>query len=968
MSLNTAVLRNAIVLAMTVGTLTTGAALAQAPGDDASTLDAVTVTGSRISVPGVEASSPVTSVERSEFLATQPVTVESFLKEVPSISASMGPGVNFGGTGAATIDMRGLGDNRTLILVDGRRPIPFDLNNVVDTNTIPMSLLQSVDILTGGASVVYGADAVAGVTNFIMRRDFEGVEFRSNWGRTRYDDGAKRSHEVTFGALSDDGRANAVLSIGFTKVEPVLQGDRPYARMGLNSNTGGPSGSTTTVPQIVVFPGLGDVLGNPNSNAGQVDPEHGVFGPIRTLYQDPSQYFLSALERWQATALARYEFNPYAEAYAQIAYTRSQVFNLWGAGGTFNETINVPLLNPYLTDGMRQQLCSAYKIDAAQCASGRDASGDLIYTPMSSNRRMSELGGRENGFDTKTFQTTVGLRGMLSEQWNYDGYWSYGESDSLRSAGNTASRRRTLQAMNAISQTECIDPSGGCVPLNLFGGEGSISEKMMDFIRTGGYNIQRVEQTNAAFNLDGNLGEFKSPWTDYPIGIAAGLEYRRTRAGNSSDASFQELNELMGYGSIPNSQGGFDITEAYLESIIPLVNGFQGVDNLSLELGYRRSEFSNAGGVDTDYGSWKYGLTWSPVDTLKIRFMQQRATRAPNIDELFRPEGLSTQNSSTDPCAQGAINQADADTPGTLSWLCRETGVPFEQVGRLPQPSASQVISRLRGNPQLRPEKADTTTIGLVWTPSQQLSVTLDYWNVEINDAIEIPTVQDIFEGCYSAERNPNYVVNDLCVLASGRHPLDGTYNGIGGQGIFLPRTNSGFRQKTGLDLGIRFGHSLPSMLGRMQYAWDISKVTKDKSQTIPTSIVRDCLGYYSTTCSLSHDLRSTLRSTWTVADFSVNLTWRYYGGIDVEPLAEVARRYFEPYRHIASYSYFDLAASWNAPLNLTFSLSVNNLLDKNPPIVGNSIGSDRQNAGNTFPQWYDGLGRYYNVGVTYRF
>jgi len=161
----------------------TSAALAQDGGENARLLDAISVTGSRISVPGVEASSPVASVERSEFLATQPVTVESFLKEVPALSASMGPGVNFGGTGAATINMRGLGDNRTLILIDGRRPVPFNLNNVVDTNTIPMTLLQSVDILTGGAAVVYGADAVAGVTNFILRRDFEGVEFRSNWGR-----------------------------------------------------------------------------------------------------------------------------------------------------------------------------------------------------------------------------------------------------------------------------------------------------------------------------------------------------------------------------------------------------------------------------------------------------------------------------------------------------------------------------------------------------------------------------------------------------------------------------------------------------------------------------------------------------------------------------------------------------------------------------------------------------------------
>jgi len=960
MSSEVSVLRHAVLFAL----VATGTVHAQDSGEDARMLDAITVTGSRISVPGVEASSPVASVERSEFMATQPVTVESFLKEVPALSASMGPGVNFGGTGAATINMRGLGDNRTLILIDGRRPVPFNLNNVVDTNTIPMTLLQSVDILTGGASVVYGADAVAGVTNFILRRDFEGVEFRSNWGRTRYDDGVQRNHEVTFGALSDDGRANAVLSVGFSKVHPVLQGDRPYARIARDSTTGGVTGSAVTVPAFVQIPGMNVVA----------DPERGEFVPLtpEALYNyNPPQYFLTAMERWQTTALARYEFSPRAESYAQVAYTRAQVDNLWAPGGTFQETINVPLLNPYLPGGMRNQVCGAFNINAADCASGRDANGDLIYAPMIISRRMTELGGRANSFDTKTFQTTVGLRGMLSEHWNYDGYWSYGESDQLRSAGNTASRARTLQAMNAISEDECLDPSGGCVPLNIFGPEGSISEEQLNFLRSGGFTIQTVEQTNAAFNLDGTLGEFKSPWSDYPIGVAAGVEYRRTRAGVNSDASLSaDPADLLGYGTVPNNDAGFTIKEAYLESIIPLINGVRGIDNLALELGYRRSEFSNTGGVDNSYGSWKYGLTWSPVDTLKVRIMQQRATRAPNITELFRPDGLDVQNARTDPCAGDAINLADATTPGTLSYLCTLTGVPLSEIGRVPQPSAAQVGIRLRGNPQLGPEQADTTTVGFVWTPGNRLSVTLDWWNVEINDAIETPSVQDVFAGCFSAALNPDYDYNEFCEWASGRHPVTGMYNVLGVRGIFLPRENSGFRQKTGIDLGVRFGHDLPGVLGRIQYAWDLSKVTRDDSQSTPTSSLRDCLGYFSTACTLSHDVRSTLRTTWHVADFTVNLSWRYYGALDVEPLSEVAanRRFFEAYRHIPSYSYFDLSASWDAPWNLTFSASINNVLDKDPPLVGSNIASDRQNTGNTFPQWYDGLGRYYNLGVTYRF
>jgi len=946
-----------------------GAVMAQnAESPDARTLDAVSVTGSRISVPGVEASSPVASVERSEFLATQSVSVEMFLKEFPALTPSIGPARNTGSNGGATINMRGLGDNRTLILIDGRRPTPFNLDNVVDTNTIPMSLLQSVDILTGGASVVYGADAVAGVANFILRKDFEGAEFNVNWGQSKYDDGTRQNYEATFGALSDDGRINAVLSISYSELEKVTQGARPWSTFSVDSRTGQFAGSNTTVPTLIQFPGLGSQIGNPASNWGQVNPDSGRAEPIFRQYNyNPLNTFQAPLERWQATSLARYEINPRAEAYAQMRYTRSRILNENASTGLYSQLITIPIANPYLPDGVRQQICTGFSIDPANCASGRDANGDLIYQNVTINRRLTELGARPSDFITKTLQTTIGLRGALSDNWNYDGYWSYGESDQSFIAVNTASMSKYRQAMNAISTTECIDPSGGCVPINSFGDDGSMTEEMLNFIRLDAYRMQYVEQTNAAFNLDGNLGGFKSPWADYPIGIAAGVEYRRTVAGNNSDASFLADNEIMGYNQTPNSRGGFTLKEGYLETIVPLVSGRTGVENLSFEFGYRHSEFSNSGGFDDSYGSWKYGLTWTPVDTLKLRVMQQRATRAPNINELFRPEAGSQSSANTDPCAGSAINLNDVNTPGTLSWLCVQTGVPIAAVGSVPQPNVGQVRTRLAGNPELEPEKADTTTLGLVWTPMDRLSVTLDYWNIEIKDTIDTLTIPDVLVGCYDRSRNPNLVMNDMCALASGRHPINGDYD-FQSRGIALIPTNSGFRQKSGYDLGVRFGHSLPGTLGRLQYALDMSKVTKDDYQATPTSILRDCLGYYGTSCTPSHDLRWNLRTVWVVNDFNVSLAWRYWGSIDVEPLSEINARFFEAYRRIPAYSYFDLGVSYNAPWNARITLSVNNALDKKPPVVGSTIGFLNENGGNTFPQWYDALGRYYNIGISFKF
>jgi len=238
----------------------------------------------------------------------------------------------------------------------------------------------------------------------------------------------------------------------------------------------------------------------------------------------------------------------------------------------------------------------------------------------------------------------------------------------------------------------------------------------------------------------------------------------------------------------------------------------------------------------------------------------------------------------------------------------------------------------------------------------------------EINQAITATSVADILEGCFNPALNPGFTFNDMCELAAGRHAQSGGYNVLDARGILQPLTNAGFIQKTGIDLGVHFTHLLPGMLGRMQYALNLSKVNKDESQPTASSIRRDCLGYYSASCSLSHKLRSNLRTTWTVQDFSASVVWRYYDAVDVEPLSESGGRFFAPFRHIPSYSYFDLGLGYNTPWNAKITLSVNNVFDKKPPIVGGGIGSDRENTGNTFPQWYDVLGRYYTLGISFRF
>jgi len=978
MTLKTHRLRDAIATAIVAGiagATFAGAAYAQEAADEApapaqadpATLDTVTVTGSRITIPGVTSSSPVTTVDRDEFMLSQPVAVEDFIKNVPAMTPSMGPGMNNGSAGAASLDLRGLrgnidGANRTLVLVDGRRPVPYNLSSIVDTNTIPLSLLQSVDILTGGASVVYGADAVAGVVNFILRRDFEGAEFTSSYGQSKYSDGARQHMELTLGANTGDGRGNVVLSVSHSKVDPVLQGNRPWSVFALDSETGEPGGSGTSIPSRFAIASV-DPANIPSISDRQIDPETGALVPTFSYYNyNPANYYQTGMDRYQATALGRFELSDNAEVYADLSYTRSEVASNVASSGIFGEVINVPIGNPYLPDAMRQQVCAVRGIAAGDCVSGPQGT---TLVPMSIFRRIEEFGPRINDFNTKTFQATVGLRGDLNDHWRYDAFWSHGESSQLQTRVNWGSLSKVRQALNALSTSECVDGSNGCVPLNVWGDEGSITPDMVDFINLNAYLTQDVEQNNAAFTLSGDLGEFKSPWSDYPIGIAAGAEYRKMRASTRSDAASQILGEVMGTGApSPDTDGDFSLLEGFVEAIVPLVSGVPGAQNVSLELGYRRSDFKPGAGTGSDYGSWKYGLEWSPIDSLRFRGMFQRATRAPNVAELFTPQLTALNNLSSDPCAGAAINLAEANTPGTLSNLCRLTGVPVPFIGAVDQPSSGQVNVLIGGNPALTPELADTQTLGFVWTPSNDLALTLDYWKIEIDDAVSAKSVADVIEGCYSRDLNSDLGFNEDCALI-GRSPANGTFNGSEAPGIALLTSNLGKIKRHGVDLGVRYARSLPGSYGSLDLGLDITKYLSDDFQATPGSDVRDCLGYYSKSCTPSHDLKSSFRTTWSIDELALSLVWRHMSAIDYEPIAEPI---LEAFRHIPSANYFDLALTYKAPFNAEISLAVNNVADRKPPIIGADTGTTSENSGNTFPTFYDSIGRYYTMGVTFRF
>ncbi|RZT04236.1 Outer membrane cobalamin receptor protein [Duganella sp. CF402] len=936
-------------------------------------IESVQVTGTRITSPGMQSTSPIASVTAEEMKASQPVAVEEFIKTLPVAVASIGPGTNNGSAGGATIDLRGLGANRTLVMINGRRMVPFSLNGTVDTNAIPIALLSRVDLLTGGASVVYGADAVAGVINFNLKKNFSGFDATTSYGMTTGPhDGKRKRTDLTWGANLDDGRGNVVLSIGKASSDPVTQGSRSYGVTSLSSTTGLGTGSGTTIPSAFSVPRSGTAPGSDKlSGSWQIDPTTGkLVQPVVPYNTNPLNYYATGLERTQATSMANFKVNEHADVYTEVFYTTTNVASTLAESGTFGNVFDVPVGNPYIPEAARQQICERRSIPTANCVVG-----NTTLVPMTVNRRFVEMGPRINAFDNKTLQYTVGVKGDVAFDWVYDAYYTKGTADQVQLKQNWGSLSKVGQALNAVSTTACTNTANGCVPLNVFGGAGSITPAQLAFINQSTIQRVNVTQTVASGSLSGDFGnKFVSPWAGQPVNLAMNVEERKVSAQTRADAPSQIQGEVLGSGApAVDSQGAFKLREYSAESIIPLIKDKSFVKALNAELGYRRTEFTNSG-TKTSYGSWKVGGDWQPINALRFRANAQKATRAPNVNELYAPLVTGLSNLAADPCQGTNINTADANKAGTLSNLCRLTGVPVSEIGSLPAPSSNQINNQTGGNPKLGPEEAKTKTLGFVWEPLPKLAISVDYYKIEIDKAVSSKSTTDVLDGCY--KNNPSYTFNDDCALI-GRHPANGTFNGALAKGVATPQSNLGTQSTAGFDVNVAYKLTAKTLnidpkFGSFDLNFAYNQVNDFHFKATPTSINRDCLGYYSTACANIGGTTAPVykrkfgqRTTWNVGQFALGYNWRYQSAVDVEPGSGT---FLPKFSHIEAYNYVDLSAVWNYSKNLRFNLSVNNAANKKPPIVGAGVSSTSMDSGNTFPQAYDAIGRYATFGVNVKF
>jgi iron complex outermembrane recepter protein len=703
--------------------------------------------------------------------------------------------------------------------------------------------------------------------------------------------------------------------------------------------------------------------------------DDGSFGANCSVFNfNPYNYYQTPQERYSATAIGRYAINDHIEAYARATFAATNIRQQIAPSGVFGNLFNVPLSNPFISASARATIirdAEAFRAGGGATA-GRwtDTNNNGIVDAadtlqMSIRRRTVEFGERSTTYDNNTFQFVVGATGEFLDGWNWDVSAQMGQADRSNVSAGYTNVANIQQALNTTNGTTCRGTSDpACVPINLFGGFGSITPAMAGYSSATAIETQSYTQSIFNANLGGPLHGFQSPLADAPVSLSVGYEYRAEDAVSTPDECLKlaPTSCLGGAGgnTLPVA-GGFKVNEVFIESSVPLVADKPFFQNLNLELGYRLANYDLTGQNTT----WKAGVDWAIVDSFRFRAMVQQAARAPNVGELFSPFVTGLRNSGFDPCS---VKQPVSGRTDTLRARCAATGMRPQDVFTVQDIVAGQIGTFEGSDPNNppSPEQADTTTIGFVWRPTfggflKNTAVTLDWYDINVKDTIGIGAPQEVLDGCYR---------DNIASFCSQIVRINGDL-ATPGAGVRLLTTNLEFQRAAGYELGVSTGFDLESLgldskWGSVRFTYNANLYTKQESQTTADSAIIDCNGLYGSTCDPIHTFRSVQRTVWAVGDWQFSYLWRHQSGLELEEALKPD--IFDAFEEIEAYNYIDLAASWDVNSSITATFSVANVFDKDPPIIGNETGTTSYNSGNTFPSNFDTLGRVFAVGLNLKF
>jgi iron complex outermembrane receptor protein len=924
-------------------------------------LEQVVVTGSRIRRVDAETASPVFTLDKKTISESGVNTIGELVQQIPAISgAARNPSVNNdGGTGASTVELRGLGVERTLVLLNGRRMGNVDnLNNAVDINILPAAMIERVEVLKEGAGAIYGSDAIGGVVNFITRTDFEGVELGYTYGISGEDDGEGNTVYLGWGTEGEKG--NVTIFAQYQQQDEISSADRDYTDTAVYFYTYVFDGGSSRTPT-----GRIRLPGTP----GTVDPIYGC-----EVGSDGTLSVTRIADRPGTDAIADYRCFTGGDAYNyqpfNLVLTPQERTSIFTQGNyKFSEDLEFygEVLHSYTTSGFQ---IAPLPLDAR--SDTILISADNVFNPFgidfgatdrdnvfnSAQWRLEGLGNRFSKSQTTTDQFTAGLRGKLfNTSWEWDANISYGGIDQdIKTEGYLF-----LPLLNEALGPNFVDDDGtvvcgtpeapiaGCIPVNPFNLESEQSVAGLDALKSGYQTTYRGWQKMAGVNLNGDVFELPAG----PIQAAVGYEYSKLYGKFDADFNVQSTDEFNKVCKLSNetctgdSQGEYDVNSLYAEFFIPVLKDFPLAYALNLTAGVRYSDYSLFG--DSTDATFK--VEYRPISDLLLRGSYSEVFRVPTIKDLYAAPA-SSSSQFNDPCV--GLSNADLAANPNLALACEFVAPSDDPDFAFSQPN-SQIDGLLVSNPNLKPETGDVITFGFVFEPGflQGLSLNVDFWDYTIEDAITQLDVNTIADQCV-ATGNPFF-----CDLIT-RYGSPGSPDGE----VFQIRqltTNFGKLETSGIDFGIKYVLGGTS-IGDFRFSVDATYTDKFDSTVVPGSPVIEVAGTFNRQYGNYADWRGIAAVGWSLEPFSALVSARYIAGIDlVDPDGAPG---IQPSLPIDSKTYLDLSLAYTFRENTTIQLTADNLTDEEPPLLyqNNVLNS------NTDVSTYDVIGTYYRLSLKHEF
>jgi outer membrane receptor protein involved in Fe transport len=892
--------------------------------------NAIVVTGSRIQRRDLTSTSPLAVVSDEEFALSGAVNVEQVINTLPQVVPGLTSFSNNPGNGAATLNLRGLGSARTMVLVNGRRWMFFDTSQIVDLNTIPQFLIDSVDVVTGGASAVYGSDAMAGVVNFQLRHA-EGLELGAQYQLTEEGDGDRMQVHGSIGGEFADGRGRATAFAEYYKRTPILQADREATVFALGDGDGvlQPGGSA-----VVPYGRIAD-LGNIGyatlSDVVFRTPGTGTPTTADDIYNyAPANYLQLPQERFLVGGFADYEISPYATVFGEVTFVNNRVQQELAAtpvSGFFD--INADGACQFLNDAT----CADFQAAAAE-GGDPDVIEDIFVL-----RRTIESGSRNSFDERNAFRALTGVRGDVSDSVRYEASYMYARTRNANIQEGNISR--------SAFQAGLLDDVN---PLNMYG-PGTLSPGDIERISILAQNNDISQLQVATAFLSGDL--FTLGTASDPIGFAAGIEWRGVESQFVPDTALSS-GDVIGFNAGDPTEGGYEVTELFGELRVPIIqDGF--IDRFEVNGAARYSDYS----LEAVGGVWAYagGVELAPIPDITFRGQYQRAVRAPNVSELFGGQAIGFPP-ATDPCATPAA------ASGQLRDLCIATGVPAGVVGTPGVQLNPQIPSIFGGNPDLTEETSDTWTVGAVIQPSfiPRLTLTVDYFNIKIDDTISVlgGSASNVLNLCYNVIQDPNSVYCQAINRNAGGI--------ISGEEFSIEVLNANIAglEASGIDFQVDYTQPLGFSMfgeGESDLNFFFLGTWTEESNFIPVQDlpdqVNECAGTFGLICGEpTPEWKWTSRLSWIDGPLTTSLRWRHISSVDDD---DVDSDYVV--ENIGSYDLFDLSFAYDMNETVTLSAGVRNLFDEEFTLLG-----DNQEQANTYPGTYDVLGRDYFVSVGFKF